>query len=193
MLSIVSSQLHLWCRVSGEISSDFSDGALMMSGSLDDDKKGVERSDLFIMAVDYGKLDDNLPSVEIDIQMLLHALHKGMMPFAKKIGFGRVEAMEGCEYQNITHTLSEIPHIIIDLSLHMMKKVVAGSSKGARLGYRQGHTTFIHGDFHCFIYQDYGKLDDNLPSLEIDIQMLLHALHKVATRDPCCQAQHMTF
>ncbi|KAL8265883.1 hypothetical protein R6Q59_003227 [Mikania micrantha] len=49
---------------------------LSQKAEKDDDKKGVERSDLFIMAVDYGKLDDNLPSVEIDIQMLLHALHK---------------------------------------------------------------------------------------------------------------------
>ncbi|KAL8230953.1 hypothetical protein R6Q57_000731 [Mikania cordata] len=47
--------------------------------SSDEDWEGVERSDLeklFAMAADYGKLDDNLQSLESDTQMQLYALHK---------------------------------------------------------------------------------------------------------------------
>ncbi|KAK1433435.1 hypothetical protein QVD17_10345 [Tagetes erecta] len=47
--------------------------------SSDDDWEGVERSDLekvFVTAADYCKVDDNLQSLESDIQMQLYALHK---------------------------------------------------------------------------------------------------------------------
>ncbi|KAD3068153.1 hypothetical protein E3N88_36033 [Mikania micrantha] len=149
--------LEICVVVSGEISSDFSDWGLLMtlyegyeglcllllSGmylidlAFKDERsvsnKGVglgyrRGHTTFIhgdfhcfIYQDYGKLDDNLPSAEIDIQMLLDALHKD------RFCIGRVEAMEGCEDQNITHTFTDIPHIILDLSLHMMKKVVAGN------------------------------------------------------------------